>query len=413
MVYFSNKNNYSTSRVTRKKMKLRLSLSYIWFCFWFWQSLLPGIVIIFENSFKELYEQQLVGLISTIIMFVLTFLTALKYTSSPTQIRSTVVYGWMLYIMVTFLVTLISPYSKIEEFVSFARLIFSFIIVVLTTYTLPPKLTTLSAVRGYFWGFLISIVIASFYQGQESSGSSMRWGESLVEGSNFSHFFGNSGSLMFLFMITHPPYGSRFIRALATFGSISIALLAFTRTSLVGLLLGVTIILIKSFNKKVLLGVLLASVVIILMNDYLLTQITTYQYSATLTGRTPLWELILGNLIWKSPVLGFGYQSMDDIIGKYGFGWTITHAHNAYIDVLFTSGFVGLCIFVPLIASSLITILQIELAAKQARGIFLSIAIFLLVKSLNDSALHLGFDFLILLTLTLIAERVRVMGKCC
>lgn len=67
----------------------------------------------------------------------------------------------------------------------------------------------------------------------------------------------------------------------------------------------------------------------------------------TLTGRTPLWDAVLEN-VWLHPLLGEGYDAFwvagnrraEYLIGAVG--WDAYTAHNGYLEVLNTLGFVGL-----------------------------------------------------------------------
>ncbi|KTT97315.1 O-antigen ligase family protein [Sphingomonas sanguinis] len=72
---------------------------------------------------------------------------------------------------------------------------------------------------------------------------------------------------------------------------------------------------------------------------------------ATLTGRTEIWELTW-NAGLQRPLLGYGYLSFwQDYIGENGLlarlgMWEIAEAHNGFIEVLLSTGFVGLTLVV-------------------------------------------------------------------
>ena len=69
--------------------------------------------------------------------------------------------------------------------------------------------------------------------------------------------------------------------------------------------------------------------------------------SSDLTGRGDLWDILL-DLLWKSPVLGFGYGAFWE---KYGpavglsAGWNAPDAHNGFLDLALSVGLLGLALF--------------------------------------------------------------------
>ncbi|MDQ7786904.1 MAG: O-antigen ligase family protein [Thermodesulfovibrionales bacterium] len=66
----------------------------------------------------------------------------------------------------------------------------------------------------------------------------------------------------------------------------------------------------------------------------------------SLTGRLTVWKDLLQFVFPKSPLIGVGYQMMDTdgIIFKTSEGFTITMAHNSFIQVLIGLGLFGLLI---------------------------------------------------------------------
>ena len=80
--------------------------------------------------------------------------------------------------------------------------------------------------------------------------------------------------------------------------------------------------------------------------------------SATLTGRTEIWERVI-ELAEQRPWLGWGwvsywptwvepFKSLDTKVGL-----PVPHAHNAWLDVWFQVGIIGLLAFIPLVALTL------------------------------------------------------------
>jgi O-antigen ligase len=80
----------------------------------------------------------------------------------------------------------------------------------------------------------------------------------------------------------------------------------------------------------------------------------------TLTGRTPVWELLFTEKIPKRPVLGYGFHGFwqpwrgpdnpaaNDISGLLIMpsGWAPPHSHNSFIEIILDLGYVGFACFV-------------------------------------------------------------------
>ena len=70
--------------------------------------------------------------------------------------------------------------------------------------------------------------------------------------------------------------------------------------------------------------------------------------SSDLTGRGDLWSVLI-DLLWKSPLLGFGYGAFWE---KYGptvalaAGWNAPDAHNGFLDLTLSIGLLGLALFI-------------------------------------------------------------------
>ncbi|MEN3157067.1 O-antigen ligase [Alkalimonas sp. NCh-2] len=114
---------------------------------------------------------------------------------------------------------------------------------------------------------------------------------------------------------------------------------------------------IKSFSNVV--GI---SYVVILLSIFLLREpiingfVSILDNPEAFTGRATIWDIIL-RAIQDHFWLGIGYGSVwsvgeDMLVVEYAFGWvdwvfTLTHAHNGYLEVLISLGIIGLslCVF--------------------------------------------------------------------
>jgi O-antigen ligase len=134
--------------------------------------------------------------------------------------------------------------------------------------------------------------------------------------------------------------------------------------------------------------------------------------ATTLTTRTLIWDVLL-NLIEERPLLGFGFGTMKDVMASFtsSLGWSalITQAHNAFLDSLFSGGYIGLSIFSIMILKILFLILKSlrKLKGEHPSSFMLSILVILLLRSMVEASLHLGMDFYILILLGLCAEEIN------
>lgn len=103
----------------------------------------------------------------------------------------------------------------------------------------------------------------------------------------------------------------------------------------------------------------------LLLVSNLETIVTALGRDITLTGRVPLWELVISE-IYKRPWLGYGYQGFwlgwegeSKYIWKY-IAWEPPHSHNGFLEILLAFGFIGLVVstltFISIFLRSLICI---------------------------------------------------------
>jgi len=115
-------------------------------------------------------------------------------------------------------------------------------------------------------------------------------------------------------------------------------------------------------------GTLLAGFVAFVGPTLLAEASGTVGRDATLTGRTEIWELTW-NAALQRPLLGHGYLSFwQDYIGENGMlarlgMWEVAEAHNGFIEVLLSAGFVGL---------TLVVVVLLYLLVRSFTGMILS-----------------------------------------
>jgi exopolysaccharide production protein ExoQ len=113
---------------------------------------------------------------------------------------------------------------------------------------------------------------------------------------------------------------------------------------------------------------------------------------ATLTGRTELWEAVLGS-IGQRTALGYGYGGFWHTAAESeslfaAIGWRAWHAHNAFLDLWLNLGLVGLVLFVAALAWTLARAVRAVRIAPDAQHAWpLALLAFLLLTNLTESRL--------------------------
>ena len=126
----------------------------------------------------------------------------------------------------------------------------------------------------------------------------------------------------------------------------------------------------------------------------------------TLSGRIPLWEELL-SYVWERPLIGYGYEGFwyPDRIVEVGLrvgGWSASHEHSIYIELLLGLGAVGTGLFCGLVAVLFISTLKRSLFAREYRFL-LSLIVFGALHGMLETDL-LTPDVLLFLFLWLAAE---------
>ncbi|MGC8876985.1 O-antigen ligase family protein [Thermus sp.] len=222
-------------------------------------------------------------------------------------------------------------------------------------------------------------------------------------------------ALMYLLFIRI--YRARFLQVGPSI-VVAVALLAtFSKTAIAGTLLAVVLAFwsLRGAQRWLLtfLVFFTALAVTLLIGNYLTSQLQTYLdagHAETLSGRTLLWSWVLDQVV-ERPILGYGYLVIKDMtaLDPRFSSWTtsIVHAHNAYFDVLFSSGYVGLgCFFLFwLYCLKLLFSGVIRLGNSTVKAYLLATFFLLTVRSFTEAGLNLRFDFWIALACGLALEK--------
>jgi exopolysaccharide production protein ExoQ len=154
----------------------------------------------------------------------------------------------------------------------------------------------------------------------------------------------------------------RKLYALIAIGAFGLLLLTRSRTSLVGLVIGLVAVPALTLRRRpAMIGLLAAVGVALVVGVFIPDIIRNAQHAlllgrsaetadvGTLTGRTDLWKALL-LYVAKRPWLGYGFDAFwtaDHVEAvTLDQGWLVSHAHSSYIENLLNLGYVGLAAFV-------------------------------------------------------------------
>ncbi|MBR1386164.1 MAG: O-antigen ligase family protein [Bacilli bacterium] len=116
-----------------------------------------------------------------------------------------------------------------------------------------------------------------------------------------------------------------------------------------------------------------------------------------ISGRVLIWNNIFDFIVPNNFWLGIGMQSelydMTYFGNKIGEVYSVNHAHNTYIDIIYRYGFIGVLIFITIICY-LISTLKKEKQNKFILPILISFSIILLL-GIFDTMIYPGLFFLI------------------
>jgi len=224
---------------------------------------------------------------------------------------------------------------------------------------------------------------------------------------NYKNQFGSTMNIMCLTFFALPKDNSKIYKYLGISLSIFLMLLSTSKTSLVICLLLILIILFyKKYRWKGRLSVILLNIGTLIIGcftififTYWVELLTGLGRDATLTGRTPIWGVMISRLIEK-PFLGYGCGAFFAPKSPYAFeagqalktGWIAPSGHNGFLDLALDVGLIGLVLFLTLYFTNFISALKRAYATFNSEDFFpLAYLIFLAMNNVTESLL-LGYN---------------------
>jgi exopolysaccharide production protein ExoQ len=134
---------------------------------------------------------------------------------------------------------------------------------------------------------------------------------------------------------------------LSVFAALTILLMTSSRSSLIGFLLIIGILVLKSDSKKLKLFMLslVAVVAPFAINVIIFKDGGGVEEVLSMTGRLPFWKALLNEGIVKEPFFGYGFMRINYTEYFQGLNtYPAKMTHNTFMQVLMNLGFIGLFI---------------------------------------------------------------------
>lgn len=403
-------NTVITSSLSAYPVSSRSTKIYgiFWELLWFYLGVGIALSLILKDN---LY---LLSIIITSVNVFWGIVFGMVFLIRPLYLKSSLTVWITLYLLWLTVANILSPAVNSENFLRVWGFLIGKYSLILATIIGFKILRFSSALKRAAKGFVSGVFISSLLfatLGLQSIEVTNRLGSSEVINPKI---IGQYLSIAIPILVFLPVYRSAFKRySLLSF--LTVLLLAtLSKSSIIGTTVGViTGWLLMKRKPVTLLVMAIGGIAAVVLGT--VEQIQYYFNSplaTTLTTRTLIWDVLL-NLIEERPLLGFGFGTMKDVMASFtsSLGWSalITQAHNAFLDSLFSGGYIGLSIFSIMILKILFLILKSlrKLKGEHPSSFMLSILVILLLRSMVEASLHLGMDFYILILLGLCAEEIN------
>jgi len=284
-------------------------------------------------------------------------------------------------------------YSALQWFMTFESFVFVyfFFLVVYTVNIFYPhkKISLVNLfVKAIFPIILIfilgSFILPDFFYREMRGGEETRLGGWIMNPNELGMLSSMLGALSYLFLLEQKGLRKIF-PILAMIGALVILMLTSSRSSLIGFLLIIGLLILKSDNKKLktVLFVVMLLVAPIAINTIIFKDGGGVEEVMSMTGRLPFWTALLNEGIVKEPFFGYGFMRInytDYFQGLNTYPGKMTH--NTFMQVLMNLGFVGL--FVALF-QVFFTIRNFVISRKNAYGkFFIALVIPVMINSFTE-----------------------------
>jgi len=191
-----------------------------------------------------------------------------------------------------------------------------------------------------------SFVLPDFFYREMRGGEEIRLGGWIMNPNELGMLASILGALSYLYLIKEKGWGKVY-STISIFSSLLILALTSSRSSLIGFILILGILVLKSGNKKMKIAMftLTGLVAPFAINAIIFKDGGGVEEVMSMTGRLPFWTALLNEGIVKEPFFGYGFMRInytDYFQGLNTYPGKMTH--NTFMQVLMNLGFVGLFI---------------------------------------------------------------------
>ena len=331
----------------------------LWWTFWFYGGAQPTLTILFKDN---LFLFSATNVIVTVMFAALVYFLILPYR----QILFRPLSGFEILVVLLNLVNLISivdspvmsdnPLRLYGFLLSTMALSFTVVFLVRAVEDVSALVTSMA--RAFILGAMVTALAPLLLMDLTAVFSSRYGLQELIHPNSI----GFRAAVAFMFLVG----GIKVSRHHVVNGFLEVffiltLLLTFSKTSLIAVTLAVALwwgmshVTEHPVRKWFLLTA--AAVPVGVLWERLIAQLLVYLENpdlyATLTGRLPLWRLVV-DLSAERPWFGFGFSTFREVIRPHTEMWwlvEIVHAHNAYLTALLQTGVVGTLLLVMMALS--------------------------------------------------------------
>jgi O-antigen ligase len=246
-------------------------------------------------------------------------------------------------------------YSALQWFMTFESFVFVYlffqVVYTVNNYFPQKKINLVNIfVKSIFPIIVIfiigSFVLPDFFYREMRGGEEIRLGGWIMNPNELGMLASILGALSYLY-INKKKIGGRIFGIISIASSLLILALTSSRSSLIGFLIILGILILKSDSKKlkIVMFVLTALAAPIAIDEIIFKDGGGIEEVMSMTGRLPFWTALLNEGIIKEPFFGYGFmrinyteyfQGLNTYPGKM--------THNTFMQILMNLGFVGLFI---------------------------------------------------------------------
>ncbi len=303
-------------------------------------------------------------------------------------------------------------YSILQWMMTFESLIFVFIymrVITLYNYYFSSRsIDLIKVVTFSLFPIMLIFIIGSFvepdlfYRGMRG-GNEQRLGGYYMNPNELGMLATMSATSAYLYLLK---IDKKIVAMFMILAAVSVLVLTGSRSSVIGFLLIMMILIFKSNNKnlKILMSVGVIAMGAILLKVVIFKDGGGLDEVLSMTGRIPFWKALLNEGIVKEPFFGYGFMRINYVDYFQGLNtYAAKMTHNTFLQVLMNLGFVGFFIMFWQVIFTIVNYLK-ERKKSQYGNLFIVLFIAVFINSFTEFGIFgeanygiLFYQFLILL----------------